>query len=488
MNLHKPCILFILCVLCLTACQPVQPSVAPTTKPPLSAPLQPAPTETLPAPAAESLSQTGPWILLSTESGLWAINSDGSGLTQLTTERILAPSDLSAGLARNNPHLAYITANDPANLQGLTLKLLTLPEGTLKTITSLTSAATEPQVNAEVCDPNYEAARAATIGNSLAWSPDGSKLAFTASIDGPTADVYVYSLQDESLTRLSDEPGQAYDLHWHGLPGSETIVYFSASCFGTGAGFEMEGVWATNLSAAKAELLYQPNPESWGEEFITWVRPGREAFFVATRSGCPYRDLRLVEIATKEIKPLIEGCFDDLAVGPTSSLAVLISSDFSQQPGLYLYPEPDIPDLPPVYVPEPNGRKVRHLSAKLFISVAAERSLEIRSFDWSGNPAWYQGSGGFPAIALDESAWVWEEKGALHLGGQGMASPVTLLEQAVNYPFWYEDVSGANFVQRLLFFSEGDQSALYLASSPDYHPTLLAEDLRPLSPPVIVLP
>ncbi len=447
---------------------------------------QPAPVETQPSVPETGLLQAGPWILFSTESGLWGMNEDGSGQTQLTTERIVAPSDLSTGLSQGNPHFAYITASDPASLQGLALNLLTLPEGTVKTITPLSSAETEPQANAETCDPNYEAARAATIRNSLAWSLDGSKLAFTASLDGPTADVYVYSLQDESITRLSDEPGQAYDLHWNWLPESETVAYFSASCFGAGAGFDMEGAWTTRLSTAKAEQVYQPNPESWDEAFITWVF-GQEAFLVATVSGCPYRDLRMVDLDTKEITPIFEGCFENVETGPTSSLAVLTSSDLSDQPGLYLYAEPDTLNIPPVYIPEASGREVRHLGVEFFISIAGEGDMEIRSLGWDGRPGWYQGRGGFPAVSKDGEAWAWNESDVFYLKNNSMDVPAKLSDDNAMYPFWYEDITPSGEIyQRMLFFD--GQNNLHMISSPDYQPVLLAGSLAPLSAPVQIYP
>ncbi|RJP53704.1 MAG: hypothetical protein C4583_04015 [Anaerolineaceae bacterium] len=433
-------------------------------------------------PASLPLSPGGPWLLLSTENGLWAINEDGSGLTRITTERIIAPSDLSTGLSPENPYFAFITATDPVALRGLALNMLSLPDGKVKTITALTSPVTEPAANADVCDPNLEAARSVTIGNSIAWSPDGSKMAFPATLSSQTADVYVYSIFDGSIARVSDEPGQAYDLHWNRLPGSETIVYFSASCFGTGAGFNMEGAWMTRSSMVRAEQVYQPNSETWGEVFISWVF-GKESYFVASVSGCPYRDLRMVEPNTGEITPIFEGCFEDFAVGPTNSLAVLTSSDFSDQPGLYLFSEPNIPGIPPVYIPEANGREVRHIPPEIFISVTGQDNPGIRSLDWDGQPGWYQGRGDFPVVSRDGSAWVWNEGGVFYLKSKDMSAPVILLQGDALHPFWYETISPSGEIhQRLLFFD--GQGNLYMISSPEFVPTLLASNLAPVSTPM----
>lgn len=442
--------------------------------------------DTLPAPEITPLSPTGPRILLSTESGLWAMNTDGSGLVQLAAGRIVSPANLQEGLSPGNTHLAYITAEDQSGLRGLALNLLDLSRGTARVLTLLSSPENEQQAGADVCQPGHEALRAAAIGSSLQWSPDGSKLAFTGSMQSATADVYIYSLDDEQITRLSNEPGHAYDLHW--LSNSDTITYFSASCFGTGAGFNMEGVWKIDASAAKAELLYRPNPESWGEEFIIWARSGKPAFFVASISGCPYRDLRLVDMETNNVTAILDGCFDDITVGPTSSLAVLVSGDFSEKPGLYLYTEPDIPGLAPVYIAEADGRQVRYIAPQVFISVFNGSVLYFRSFDWNGTPGWYQGQGDFPVISKNGEAWAWNENGTFYLSGKEMQAPVILSGYQAGYPFWYEDAHGSDIYQRLLYFVEEDEHAVYGVTGPGYQPELLGKNIHPLAAPLLVWP
>jgi hypothetical protein len=460
------------------------PSLEMETPPPTQP--QPAPVESQ-VPAVESgLSATGPWILLSTESGLWAMNEDGSGLTQLTQEPAIAPQDLKSAVSWENPYVAYITANDPLTLQGLTLNLLTLPEGAVEPITPLTSPGTESQSNLEICDPIYEGARAITIGNSLAWSPDGAQLAFTGSMQGDSADVYIYSLAEKSITRLSAEPGQAYDLHW--APGGQNLVFFSASCFGTGAGFDMEAAWATRPGDGRVIELYQPDPEGWGETFIGWQYNEPEAFFVATASGCPYKDLRLVDIETQEIQPIYQGCFNDVTTGPTNLLGVLASSDFSEQPGLYIYQEPHR-EIPPVYVPEPNGRQVRLDDIYFLYSVFTDQGVEIHSVDFYGKPGEYQGKGDFPVFSQGGDIWAWNDSGNFYLSGKEMNAPITLNISTALYPFWNESGNQMDgFQKRLFFFIEGDTLGLYMAVDPEYQPVLLSDKLKPLSTPVMVWP
>jgi hypothetical protein len=463
--------------------------IASTAIPPTStAAPEPAQEETAPTTEAQSnLAQKGPWVLFSAENGLWAMNADGTGLTRLTRQPILAPADLKSAVSQKGPYVAFVTADDPVTLQGLKLNLLKLPEGSLQVITPLSSAGTEPQDDAKACDPKFEAARAVTIGNGLQWSPDGSKLAFIGSMEGTSADVYVYWVTNGEIVRLSKDAGQAYDIHWAG--DSQSLVYFEASCFGTGAGFKMEGAWAAGFDRPEPIRVYQPGDESLGETFITWLFNDWNAFFVATVSGCPLRDLRLVYIDTLSVRPFIDGCFEDVAVGPSNMLAVLTSSDFSDKPGLYLYGDPRL-DQPPVIFSEANGRGVRESAGLFLVKVRGESGMEIRSVDSSGKPGWYQGKGDFPAMTRGGDLWAWQEDGSFYLSGKDISPPVILNHGNVAYPFWYEELSQTGEVhQRLLYFAgEGGSMKIYLASDPGYQPVLLAEGLDPVAPPVLVGP
>ena len=46
-------------------------------------------------PLGDTLTEEGPWLLISATNGLWATNQDGSGLTRLTDLPIAGPYDLS---------------------------------------------------------------------------------------------------------------------------------------------------------------------------------------------------------------------------------------------------------------------------------------------------------------------------------------------------------------------------------------------------------
>lgn len=67
--------------------------------------------------------------------------------------------------------------------------------------------------------------------NAFSWSPDGSKIAFSATVNpdlvqGATADLYVLSLADNSVKRIVAQPGPDNNPRWS--PDGSQIVFSSA--------------------------------------------------------------------------------------------------------------------------------------------------------------------------------------------------------------------------------------------------------------------
>ena len=48
----------------------------------------------------------------------------------------------------------------------------------------------------------------------MAWSPDGSQLAFIGAVNGPTSDLYVYDLAEDQVRQLTDGLAHAANPIW----------------------------------------------------------------------------------------------------------------------------------------------------------------------------------------------------------------------------------------------------------------------------------
>ncbi|MFN8380447.1 MAG: hypothetical protein U0V02_00820 [Anaerolineales bacterium] len=62
---------------------------------------------------------------------------------------------------------------------------------------------------------------------TFAWSPNSKEIAFTAQIDGPSSDIYIYNLENQSIRRVTNEIEHiGATLEWS--PDGKKILYSSA--------------------------------------------------------------------------------------------------------------------------------------------------------------------------------------------------------------------------------------------------------------------
>jgi WD40 repeat protein len=267
--------------------------------------------------------------------------------------------------------MAYVTdievGSDPKSHGGLTLRILSLPEGAAQTVTGLQI----PDVNADSSDDlqfSAEQVYRAVIfeGGGLAWSPDGSSLAFVSGHGGTSADVYVYSRDTGEIARLTDGPGHAYQLGWS--PGSQYIFHTGASNFGSGAGYMMVGVWVARADGTGVRSLYEPDPRSGAEVLVGWVSADT-VLVHSWRPDCGGINLVTVNVASDETQVLWPDYFNQVTYNPDTGTVLFDAHDISCNPegasGFYLIEpgamEPErvsgeeydsqLPELPPDPVP-----------------------------------------------------------------------------------------------------------------------------------------
>ncbi len=148
-----------------------------------------------------------------TGSGIWTVNEQSQETIQVSHSPVDAPRDLNAGISPDKKFFAYITGFGGASVNPL-LVVLDIENQTSIFQLDLTGSMVLPGMEGTHGDPAFEAFGAIQYSNSLAWSPDSTRLAFIAALDGDSADVYLFNPADNSVSRLSDEDGHAADLHW----------------------------------------------------------------------------------------------------------------------------------------------------------------------------------------------------------------------------------------------------------------------------------
>ncbi len=479
----------------LLACGPVgsptSPSIAPTaTTPPTEAqPREPTPTEpketatgteaevTLPepepTPPAEtvappvpsgSLSADGPWWVLAThKDGIWAVNPDGSGLTRISDGNVLNYHESYGGAAPSGGHLAFITAT--SSLYDLVLHILSLPDGATTSIALTTPETTLDPAEAIAGEPLFEAALAVADSASFAWSPDGRQLAFMGMIEGPTSDLYVYSLDDGRITRLTSGPSQAYAPSWS--PDGKYIVHAGASSFGTGAGYSMEGVWAAAADGSGVKLLYEPDLS--GNEIILGWLDAATVVVHTWDAGCGNKKLRAINVVSGQERVLWDGYFSGVAADPVGGTLVLAVGKYAagcsgSQSGIFIMEggslapwrmlEDEVHTLH--WSPVGNVFFADTEFGPVVISSTGEYLDLARPASTDGLP--------IPSQGADKLAWIGSELWVGSLLSSIENPPRLVFNSPVDHATWSFDA------QHLLFTGEG---GLYVAREPEMAPVLI---------------
>ena len=418
------------------------------------------PTVTVPPQVPQApLAAEGPWLLLTAPDGYWAMNPDGSGLTHL----MAPPPYFQPGpAAPSGGHVAFVGADDPTGARGLKLYTLSLPGGQTQLVTALTGPTTEPPPDAQPGDAAFNLLYPA--GQS-AWSPDGRRLAFIGLMDGPSADLYVYSLDDALIARLTDGPSQAYQPSWS--PDGQFVVQTGADSFGSGAGYVMAGVWAARADNTEVIPLY--TPDSGDERLHGW--PAADRFLVDSfRPQCSYGDLRQFSLTALSFTPLFPGFYDSVAVDAAQGRAVVAVSDSvsgcanTPAAGFYLA----APDDEPKLLSEGDARQATWVpEAGLFMGRLNEALV---AFTADGQPAPLPVElETLPYVAPGGQHWAWTGLESYQLfASLNGETPRLVYDGFIFRAAWSPDG------QTLLFDGDG---TFYAAYAPDFIPAPIAAGL-----------
>ncbi len=300
------------------------PSVTP--EPPLPA-ITPVPT---------SLNSTGPYVLFSANTGIWISNPDGSFPTKLT-DLDMGLADLHQALSPDGSQLALVARDDI----GIGLYLVEIPIGETQKIATLPLLTEEDLLDAT--SPKAITSYAIMDYPNVAWQPnDGSLLAFTGAINGPTSDLYLYNIQSGEFTQLTDGPSQAIAPSWS--PEGQYILHYGVSWVppfgGAIVGYNrLDGAWA--VRASDGEVINQPKPKGYHGNFVGWQDDSHYMIFDSDDT-CYSVNLRNVNVVDGKTTPVMEASFYYSIAQSPENMALLFSGDegctSSPGEGIFLMP------------------------------------------------------------------------------------------------------------------------------------------------------
>jgi hypothetical protein len=183
----------------------------------------------------------------------------------------------------------------------------------------------------EVIDDLYKAIHGFRFEDSMAWAPDGERLAFVAALDGPSADVYLYNTQTDELIRLTDGPNQPYFNGWS--PDGKWVLHQEVENIwlgGNGIEFDPIALWAAAANGNGSIHLLAVDEQIVIKDWISSTQ------FVAHLQDFDYfakSHLQLVDLYSGVVSTYYSGYFYALAVDPVTGTVVFTAG--SRRP----YPE-----------------------------------------------------------------------------------------------------------------------------------------------------
>jgi len=299
---------------------------------------QPGNTPTnVPSPTPDvPLYDDGAWLLFEgsipdndeRDSHLWAVNWDGTGLTDLLPDffvwqyRIQPTVDSIPGR-----YVAAITSYGWSDKFMFTLAHL--PDGEIVANIPLTTPQTELIDRPSGDNPDYtdyERRLASSLSisdlESLAWSPDGTQIAFSGAQDGTQTDVYVYSLKDGRVSRLTrgQQPHHASNLLWS--PDGQYIAFDDvSSALGTYPRYWVDGIWVVLADGSGAWQI--ASEDEWPTTDSEWGnRPQKQGWTsdhtiaVYAFQNLRFHHLKQIDIETGRSSAIFEGTYCGAAFTP----------------------------------------------------------------------------------------------------------------------------------------------------------------------------
>jgi dipeptidyl aminopeptidase/acylaminoacyl peptidase len=317
------------------------PSPTATVLPTITSSPSPSATPTItPYP---SLQTQGPYLLFLTDSNnLTMLDADGQGRKtfQLPNEGFIR--DLKNAISPDGKWLAYFTGSSREEPYDLALHLFNLEDQTIIPVADLVAPGfpenlepvkTSDPVELESC--NSGPCRIGVIElafnegiESMAWSPDSQSLAFAAQIDGPSSDVYIFSLEDRSIRRLVNDLENVWQIDW--APNGERILYQNSTA---GITYTTTYIYIANPSTKSVQ---SPRIIDGGKFWYEYGWINENLFLISSGGeGAPPQNLRYINVETQQVTNVWPYTADHIVIDHKNEVLVV-----STTPSGYLENEP----------------------------------------------------------------------------------------------------------------------------------------------------
>ena len=170
-------------------------------------------------------------------------------------------------------------------------------------------------------------------GSSPCWSPDGSKIAFTMTVDGNTDIYYMDSVDGGNVTRLTTDPANDRGPTWS---PDGSMIAFNSNRSGSDQIWRSnveEGAWGYNLTQ-----LTQNTPHNRVNNFIAWSPNGLWIAFEADRDrDDPEIYLANAVDGTNQQRLTYTRALDEVPAWSPDSKQIIFSSDMHGEPQSGVY-------------------------------------------------------------------------------------------------------------------------------------------------------
>jgi len=358
--MHKHLISLVLITIFIGSCAPApasptspQPATTTQTIPPSETPL-PTQTEIPTATPYPPLQTDGPYLLFTYDNKNFTImDANGSGRKQFQLPNDGYIWGLDKAVSQDGKWLAYFTGSTEEPYD-LALNLYNLSDGTSLLISSLIALGFPENLrpvietiyfteydtdcsNQPDCQLNVVKSAFRDGIRSFDWSPDSKSIAFAAQIDGPSSDLYIYTLEDNITRRLTNEiENIGLMITW--APSGTKILYES-SIPGT--------VYLSRfLRIADPNIKSLQNPKNidgglfWSGE--GWVNEKSYLLWDGGEGAYPH-DLRFINVETQQVKEIWKHIAVSFIIDKENQKVILLhmpwegaTSQSEQDMGIYM--------------------------------------------------------------------------------------------------------------------------------------------------------